>query len=82
MYENLRILLLIGTIVRIIIMNTLSKKEEGCLTKYLQLEQAISQEDEQLLEKLMLAKSIFVSKQEFNRFFNLFLNLRVGKVDS
>lgn len=75
-------MLLIGTIVRIIIMNTLSKKEEGCLTKYLQLEQAISQEDEQLLEKLMLAKSIFVSKQEFNRFFNLFLNLRVGKVDS
>lgn len=52
------------------------------MTKYLQLEQAISQEDEQLLEKLMLAKSIFVSKQEFNRFFNLFLNLRVGKVDS
>lgn len=75
-------MLLIGTIVRIIIMNTLSKKEEGCLTKYLQLEQAISQEDEQLLEKLMLAKSIFVSKQEFNHFFNLFLNLRVGKVDS
>lgn len=75
-------MLLIGTVVRIIIMNTLSKKEEGCLTKYLQLEQAISQEDEQLLEKLMLAKSIFVSKQEFNRFFNLFLNLRVGKVDS
>lgn len=52
------------------------------MTKYLQLGQAISQEDEKLLEKLMLAKSIFVSKQEFNHFFNLFLNLRVGKVDS